>query len=301
MIWSAGPLRIIQCFQCGNSAAGTAGTLPKTSMISTKRKCGSSAYISSIYIRPLLGSGSDREAGLRDHAFGAFLIWPAITASVIAILLVFAIVGLDLVAIWKVVDGIVTVMLATAAMIITDVIIEFVISHNLKRRHLNESQKAIAVAELATLEHGTNRHTKLDDGTSSSRLSNAEAASLVGVNRDTVVSAKTVLRDGTPEQITAVKEGKMVSGEVLDQIEDTGARAHRKAQDARLFFPFGTPAATAPTLTSDLLSSGVRHPIENVGSFQVRGVRGSHQPRANPSYDPSKLLNCNSVNLTRSK
>jgi hypothetical protein len=69
-------------------------------------------------------------------------------------------------------------------------------------------------AELATLELGDVKSQRRGGDTSPPSLSNTEAAALVGVNRDTVKNAKTVLRNGTPEEVQAVKEGKMAVGTV---------------------------------------------------------------------------------------
>lgn len=77
----------------------------------------------------------------------------------------------------------------------------FVISLNLKRRHLNESQRAMVAARLANLDLGGNQHS---EGTS------IEGASLLlNVGHASVERAKTVQRDGAPELRHAVEQGKV--------------------------------------------------------------------------------------------
>lgn len=77
----------------------------------------------------------------------------------------------------------------------------YVVSKNLHRRHLNESQRAIIAARLAPNPWGTNQHSGI---TTSSR---AEAAELMNVHPTTVSEAKKVLAEGTPEEIAAIENG----------------------------------------------------------------------------------------------
>lgn len=84
----------------------------------------------------------------------------------------------------------------------------YVISLNLKRRHMNESQRAMVAARLATLEHGGNRKTE-DFKTSIEGLKTEKAAELLNVGRASVERAKTVQRDAAPELARAVERGKV--------------------------------------------------------------------------------------------
>lgn len=76
-----------------------------------------------------------------------------------------------------------------------------VISLNLRRRHLNESQRAMVAARLANLPLGSNQHAQIcapsQDG----------AAEMLNVSRRTVQHARAVLEHGTPELATAVDSG----------------------------------------------------------------------------------------------
>jgi N6-adenosine-specific RNA methylase IME4 len=75
----------------------------------------------------------------------------------------------------------------------------YIISLNLKRRYLSESQRAMVAAKLARLNLGANQHS---EGTS------IEGASrLLNVGRASVERAKTVQRDGAPELVQAVERG----------------------------------------------------------------------------------------------
>jgi len=78
--------------------------------------------------------------------------------------------------------------------------IGFVLSANLHRRHLNESQRAMVAAKLSNLEQGANQHTK--QGTS------IEVASkLLNVGRASIERARIVLGSDDPGLIADVEKG----------------------------------------------------------------------------------------------
>jgi len=79
----------------------------------------------------------------------------------------------------------------------------FVLSKNLNRRHLDTSQRAMVANRLATLEKGANQHAGIP------APSQAKAAELLNVNRDSVQTARKVSEAGTPELIAAVDAGEV--------------------------------------------------------------------------------------------
>lgn len=89
--------------------------------------------------------------------------------------------------------------------------VAWVVSHNLYRRHLTESQRAIIAGRLAKLNWGGdrgNQHTggKVPIGT----LPNLEqAADMLNVGRRSVARAKQVLDAGAPEIVAAVEAGEL--------------------------------------------------------------------------------------------
>lgn len=82
--------------------------------------------------------------------------------------------------------------------------VEFVVSMNLRRRHLNESQRGMIAARLATLE--AHRPAKT---AGIPAVSQTEAAQMLKVSRDTVQQARKVQQEGAPEVAQAVDVGEM--------------------------------------------------------------------------------------------
>jgi N6-adenosine-specific RNA methylase IME4 len=85
-------------------------------------------------------------------------------------------------------------------------LLAFVLDLNLKRRHLNESQRAMIAADLETMSHGGARRSIQD---ANLHLDRADAASLLKVSPRSVASAKVVRSSAIPEIVHAVRQGHM--------------------------------------------------------------------------------------------
>ena len=83
----------------------------------------------------------------------------------------------------------------------------FVVSVNLRRRHLDDSQRALVAAKLANMRQG--ERTDLEPRSDLSKLSQVEAAKKLNVGRTSVQSAKVVLASGDAELIAAVEKGNI--------------------------------------------------------------------------------------------
>jgi hypothetical protein len=78
----------------------------------------------------------------------------------------------------------------------------YVVSLNLKRRHLDESQRAMVAKKLATLEHGQRQTGKF-----AGVATQAEAATMLNVSERSVRTAGSVIDKAVPEIVTAVEKG----------------------------------------------------------------------------------------------
>jgi N6-adenosine-specific RNA methylase IME4 len=92
----------------------------------------------------------------------------------------------------------------------------YVVSLNLKRRHLNASQRATVATRIATLKHGGDRASgkfaacsSEDTAIAVSIPTQEQAASMLNVSERSVRHARTVLDKGAPELIEAVDRGEV--------------------------------------------------------------------------------------------
>jgi hypothetical protein len=87
--------------------------------------------------------------------------------------------------------------------------IRFIVSANLKRRHLNESQRALIAAKLANIAHGGNRRSVQAENLPLESVKQATAAALLSVSARSIRHAGVVQKHGTPELIRDVEQGKV--------------------------------------------------------------------------------------------
>jgi N6-adenosine-specific RNA methylase IME4 len=78
----------------------------------------------------------------------------------------------------------------------------FVVSLNLHRRHLDESQRAMVAARVAKLPKGVRSDASIEASTTQTK-----AAEMLNVGRATVQRAREVLEKGTPDLVHAVERG----------------------------------------------------------------------------------------------
>jgi hypothetical protein len=81
--------------------------------------------------------------------------------------------------------------------------VAYVVSLNLRRRHLDESQRAMVAAKLATLKRGDNQHSPIGE------TSQAKAAELLNVGKRSVERAADVRESGAPELVRALGEDRI--------------------------------------------------------------------------------------------
>jgi hypothetical protein len=85
----------------------------------------------------------------------------------------------------------------------------FVLSKNLNRRHLTESQRADVAAKLVTMKKGDNQHTVEGGQICTPKVSIKQAAKMLKVSERSVKSAKAVQQSGDEELIEKIANGEM--------------------------------------------------------------------------------------------
>lgn len=109
--------------------------------------------------------------------------------------------------------------------------VDFIVSANVRRRHLTQSQKAMVAAKLANLPRGdASRFSKSAKTPMFSQTvqdtewtSTADAAKRVDVSTSTVEQAKRVLREAPEKEIKAVERGQKSVATVVKEIRKTKA------------------------------------------------------------------------------
>jgi hypothetical protein len=91
--------------------------------------------------------------------------------------------------------------------------VAFVLSANLHRRHLNESQRALIASRIATLPNGLRADRVPTPRGVGSVPTQAAAAKMLNVGQRTVQRARAVLESATPEVIHEIEIGKLTVNE----------------------------------------------------------------------------------------
>jgi N6-adenosine-specific RNA methylase IME4 len=94
--------------------------------------------------------------------------------------------------------------------------VAFVVSKNVARRHLDESQRAMAGAKIANIQRGGDR-SKLPIGS----MTRYEASEMLNVGERSVNRAREVLDNGSPELIRAVERGQIAVSKAADLTKAT--------------------------------------------------------------------------------
>ena len=106
----------------------------------------------------------------------------------------------------------------------------YVISKNVHRRHLNETQRAMIAARLATLKKGdvSSQRNMTEDGVQicTPSLAAEQVGQLLNVSRRNIQYAKTVLNEGTPEEVEDLEQGHASVSTVARQIRDRASKKY---------------------------------------------------------------------------
>jgi len=132
---------------------------------------------------------------------------------------------------------------------------QFVISHNLHRRHLTDSQRAMIAAELATLQMGRPPVSPPSGGLTS--LTAAEVQALMQVSDTGLYRAKVIHREGTPELQALAKE--------ISLPLETAARVARTSPAEQDAYVQQIRAGADPVKAAPPVDLAARHDRRRVG------------------------------------
>lgn len=86
-------------------------------------------------------------------------------------------------------------------------LVSYVLSKNLHRRHMSESQRAMVAAKVANLSEGNPHREELTPSIDGVKVSQDEAAEMLNVSPASVGRAKKIQKKGVPELAEAVERG----------------------------------------------------------------------------------------------
>ena len=139
---------------------------------------------------------------------------------------------------------------------------DYVISMNLRRRHLSESQRAQAMANLCGLARGGDRRSEDFKSATAPLITQSSAAKRAGVSIDTMKRAVSVEKHGTPELKRSVLNGET---SVRDAAKKATEMKRKAEETAATNAPSPEPkplAGTVPVITVDGKTKQVPNPKE---------------------------------------
>jgi len=174
--------------------------------------------------------------------------------------------------------------------------VAYVLSVNLHRRHLNESQRAMVAARLKVMfEEGA--HQRMLAGTPPANLpeggeSRSKAAKMLNFSARTVENASKVLRDGVPGLVAAVERGEaavsaaaVVAGAQKADQQKIVARGEKaitqaaktiKERRPKRAKPASKQATEAPKVDAGVEADPAPHPDAESTSAQASDLAASH-------------------------
>lgn len=153
----------------------------------------------------------------------------------------------------------------------------YVLSLNLKRRHLSESQRAMVAAKLAKLPPGRPKETA-----QISAVSQPRAAELLNVSRGSIQNAATVQEHATPTLIAAVE-----AGEVAVSAAATVAKLPEPMQAEIVQIGPQAVREAAAEVRAGADVEQVRAAVIDAAITGLRGGGSTPASRKNPDYKPN--------------
>lgn len=125
----------------------------------------------------------------------------------------------------------------------------FVVSVNIKRRHLNESQRAMVAAKLANMRQGS--RTDLQPSAHVREVSQPDAAKMLNVSVRSVQNAAAVVREASPELVKQVERGEVSVSKAAKEIKQSKKPLLPKMQQLRKMREAQNGKSLAPPIVSE--------------------------------------------------
>ena len=151
----------------------------------------------------------------------------------------------------------------------------FVLSENLARRHLTESQRAMIAAQLVNWEKGVNQH-----NSGSANLQTRQAARALSISERAVAAARAIRREGAASLIDAIRDGRVTvhAGDALKSLPDADVQRLLKAGDRAVM-------DTAKALRTEKMAASRENRLSLMAAISAKGLE-----RAAPGSLPKKAF-----------
>jgi hypothetical protein len=106
--------------------------------------------------------------------------------------------------------------------------VAFVISANIRRRHLDESQRALVAARLANIPHGGDRRS--DQAANCPLVSQAEAGAMLNVSDRSVRRASEVLDSGRDDLVEQIERGELAVSRAECEVRSEAAEGRAPSE-----------------------------------------------------------------------
>ena len=139
--------------------------------------------------------------------------------------------------------------------------LQYVISKNLHRRHLNESQRAVTASMIANMKVGGDRRSNHSANLQNDIVSQSEAASMLNVSPRLVAMVKAIEK-AAPEYIDRMMSGAMTANEAQKEIKKE--IRDKEIETKRLQFNANNISKNLLLYKGDMLDV-----IKNLGKFEL--------------------------------
>jgi hypothetical protein len=150
--------------------------------------------------------------------------------------------------------------------------LEYIVSLNLHRRHLSESQRGVIAGKIADLEaHRPEENNCADLRTS--HISQPEAAKLLNVSRRSVQNVRRIMREA-PEKIPEIESGKKTINKAMEEMKENKTSVEKKLGGGGGHNGHTFTYATCVSWWNSWITGEKRHSVKVKGMKELPIIKG---------------------------
>jgi ParB-like chromosome segregation protein Spo0J len=173
--------------------------------------------------------------------------------------------------------------------------VAYVISHNLHRRHLSTSQRAMVAAKIANLSHGGNRRSAVQEA----NLPLENAASQLNVSPRSVRAANQVIKHGSKAVQKAVEEGKLAVSTAAELASSGATKTEQtkavKGGKEAVNSVLKKPKKDKPVLSKEDQIKAARKKARSYAEYLQRSIDDLNNIKRNTVVHPELIKLCGQI------